>query len=609
MEGTTVWEATNKKGKDYVSVKKSKPVTFEGVLKGPTRYFMRVWTDEKLQASIRSIDVDLEVKEESGKTLRVKKNISFKAEKFEYRFSVANSATWKLVLSSPALVKAVKGFGVIYKVADFEPEAEYSAENISQIEREIFSADQLDESEKRKLEAASAGWPNPQQTPVLNFPMAKAIEQLARDSSYKKRAFDKGLIRPFLFFVSMHPETRLRWAQSLGINLLNSRCFGDPHREADKILTADFKGIQSRASHAFSESARPFVPNANWYQILQRVTRFSVGSTETEKDEKKKKKEEVKGTRKTFKQSINDCKNPSSFGMIELENYFSDMYLEVVDSYRATNKPDLHQHLQDVGDSEQVLPLIQKLREARFVNDKSMKIMAAAALTGMTNSSLDHVSETKEKVDSKQDTKEKISGAKAALPAIAITAQVVLAVTPFFALSPMILIPVTMLTLNSAGHVLRETPGRLLMPLIAILNQRELLAFNGVRIEDYYGYSLKGEALGSSPSSSGASPSPSPSSSSSSSVRRDSLSSSGAFEEDQEGLVTPVDRLMRKLREQFPQHDTFVDRFSLFCQWQEIEELYDILQIQEPEWTRLALPADLKSAALSISQNPSSLFQ
>ena len=151
MEGTTVWEATNKKGKDYVSVKKSKPVTFEGVLKGPTRYFMRVWTDEKIQASIRSIDVDLEVKEESGKTLRVKKNISFKAEKFEYRFSVANSATWKLVLSSPALVKAVKGFGVIYKVADFEPEAEYSAENISQIEREIFSADQLDESEKRKV--------------------------------------------------------------------------------------------------------------------------------------------------------------------------------------------------------------------------------------------------------------------------------------------------------------------------------------------------------------------------------------------------------------------------------------------------------------------------
>lgn len=234
--------------------------------------------------------------------------------------------------------------------------------------------------------------------------------------------------------------------------------------------------------------------------------------------------------------------------------------------------------------------------------------MAATALTGMTNSSLDHVSETKEKVDSKQDTKEKISGVKAAIPAIAITAQVVLAVTPLFALSPMILIPVTMLTLNSAGHALRETPGRLLMPLIGVLNQRELLAFNGVRIEDYYGYSAKGDSLGSS-SSSSSSPSPRSSPSSSSSSKRGSLSSSGSLEEEPEGTVTPVDRLMKKLREQFPQHDALVDRFSLFCQWQEIEELYDVLQIQEAEWTRLALPADLKSATLSISQNPSSLFQ
>ncbi len=148
---TVVWEAKNAKGKSYVSVKKSKPVTFEGSLTGPTRFFMRVWTDEKTPAPIRCIKLHLEITEASGKVLRVKKSISSKTEKFEYRFSVAASATWKLELTSPAILKAVKGFGVIYKISDFQPDDELMVDNVSIYEREMFSVDQLDEEERKKV--------------------------------------------------------------------------------------------------------------------------------------------------------------------------------------------------------------------------------------------------------------------------------------------------------------------------------------------------------------------------------------------------------------------------------------------------------------------------
>jgi len=86
-----------------------------------------------------------------------------------------------------------------------------------------------------------------------------------------------------------------------------------------------------------------------------------VTSTEEDKEKKKEKKKEVKETRKTFKQSIGDCKNPDSSDMIAIENYFCDMFVEVINAYRAVNSPDIQEHIERLSQSPEILPLIEKV--------------------------------------------------------------------------------------------------------------------------------------------------------------------------------------------------------------------------------------------------------
>jgi len=238
-----------------------------------------------------------------------------------------------------------------------------------------------------------------------------------------------------------------------------------------------------------------------------------------------------------------------------------------------------------------------------------MRTMSAMAHAGISNSSLDSMSETNDKIESKQEKKEKVGGIKATIPGVMLTAQLALSVTPFFALSPLIVIPVTMFTLNTTAYVLRETPGRLLMPLIGMMNQRGLLTFNGVRIEDYYGYSpsLSGSLSSSSSSSSSSSPRALSSSSSAEITRSRGLDSSAGVEIDLAEIETPIDKLLRHLRLQFPDQDAHIDRMCVFFQYEEIEELEDVAQMRDEDWIRLNAPVDIKNAAITLCLNPSSL--
>lgn len=62
--------------------------------------------------------------------------------------------------------------------------------------------------------------------------------QLLRDSREKKAALKAGMIRPFLFLVSMHPAQRNRMSNLLGWSLVADPTFGDAHKEAWEIIQA-----------------------------------------------------------------------------------------------------------------------------------------------------------------------------------------------------------------------------------------------------------------------------------------------------------------------------------------------------------------------------------
>lgn len=54
-----------------------------------------------------------------------------------------------------------------------------------------------------------------------------------------------------------------------------------------------------------------------------------------------------------------------------------------------------------------------------------------------------------------------------------------------FSLSPFLL-PLSMASLKIACYIFRETPGRLLIPLIAILSHKDTLAYHDIFIKDFY---------------------------------------------------------------------------------------------------------------------------
>eukprot|EP01103_Thecamoeba_quadrilineata_P018339 TRINITY_DN692_c0_g1_i1.p1 TRINITY_DN692_c0_g1~~TRINITY_DN692_c0_g1_i1.p1 ORF type:complete len:738 (-),score=94.72 TRINITY_DN692_c0_g1_i1:103-2190(-) len=90
---------------------------------------------------------------------------------------------------------------------------------------------------------------------------------LIRESPEKQIALTKGMIRPFLYLVSMHPAARNALATTLGLYLLKKSFYGDPHLEADYIINHSTRGILFRGSQRM-ESMRK--KNTSWYKIIRR---------------------------------------------------------------------------------------------------------------------------------------------------------------------------------------------------------------------------------------------------------------------------------------------------------------------------------------------------
>lgn len=147
-------------------------------------------------------------------------------------------------------------------------------------------------------------------------------EQLERNSEEKQKAYELGLIRPFLYLVSMHPIMRIQIGDLLGIKLIdleeNEKWSHDPHAQALMLLDKHLKGLGSISDHSW-ETGNPGSQKSNWYQCLYR------GATEVHPTDHGS----IGDGKKTTKDSMDHCKRLDDPTISELEMDFLEGAREI----------------------------------------------------------------------------------------------------------------------------------------------------------------------------------------------------------------------------------------------------------------------------------------
>lgn len=473
----SVWTLVNK-GKDKVSIRKGSSISAEGYFSEQGFYTLNISTpeDRKGPVAVRSVQVkfSLVYNGDVDDPIVVKKIVHCKKQKDIYQFSVlqGQSVTFEFEASTQAILKPmVLLSNITYSKEEIkikESEAEEEINLTEQKIEEIISS--LKPEEKAKLIKVKQLWPKKEDYNEITYPQHKAIEEMSRNSVFKQRAFELGLIRPFLLFVSMDPQTRLYWSFVLKIDLISKDYYGDSHRESFKLLTRKQKGLQPRASHAFTESARPLKPNPTWYQIIHRVCRKA-------KSKKVENGEQLKQARKTHKEALECCLQQNNNELLQMEEIFSKLVKDILLSKLEDDNKQYCTILRERMNSSDIDPLINNLKIVGYKDEELMKFIAASSSIQEEIASDGGISKWAE---SKAEGTAK-KKAMIVAPIVMISAQLALGVT-----SPLTVIPAILLVRNTAAYVFRETPGRLLSPLISLMKQKDILAYHSIKIDDYY---------------------------------------------------------------------------------------------------------------------------
>ena len=349
----------------------------------------------------------------------------------------------------------------------------------------IFNINNLPPAQREKVQSIFDEWPSKVEFPdPITYPQYKAVEELTRESEFKQKAWNKGLIKPFLLLVSMHPKDRIFWAKSLKVNLLSMKNYGDAHAEAYKLLTADRKGLQARANHAFADTLNPLGRDCNWYQILHRVCRKALLHSKKVDGMK----DEYSEARKSFESSIIYCTTKDDKEICELEELFlkgiMQVMLYLLDESDEVTKHTIIRSMDNVAHTD-ARRYIQNLTSCGFKDIEVIQFYVVAMIHGgdsfFVNCLLNWAKKKEEGVA--------VGRIKMVLPVVGMAFSVLLAIPIFLVfglISPLILLPTSLLAVNTAMHIWRETPGKLLNPLLVILQQEVQLALQGIRVQEFY---------------------------------------------------------------------------------------------------------------------------
>jgi hypothetical protein len=285
---------------------------------------------------------------------------------------------------------------------------------------------------------------------ILNKPRTKEMVDLdlKRDSKYKKEVEKKGLLRPFMLLVAMPPIFRNQAACFLGWTMITEDYFGDAHAESSNILLKTTKGMRTRC-HKSYEKANPLASGCNWLDIISRVSETAF---------RKDLKQDVKMESKEVKKLANNSKE--RFIMDKEEEFLVELVKFVKSQMTEKQRQDL-EHEDPVVDEE-----IKKV----FMQNSGLKTKEANWYALRLLNQMLNVSNPRAVFDS--------SGVKHAAGMGGLLAvQILLMETPLFFF---------ILLGRGFNMIFGSTEGRLLVPVVLIINQRLLLAAEGIKIEDYY---------------------------------------------------------------------------------------------------------------------------
>ena len=334
--------------------------------------------------------------------------------------------------------------------------------------------------QKERVLSVLDAWPEMVNHRMLQFPVSHSTCELRRNSIYKIEAYSKGLIRPFLLLVSMDPELRIQTGTALGINLIRKTYLGDSHHEAFHLLFKKRKGIQDRANYAFQEKLVARGGDCNWYQIIYRVTRNAMKGSDSYSSHFK---EQLKRRAKSSTTSSQCCMDPENEDILDMEALFVNGLFETVLALQKEVDPEKYESLQEELLSPDLDELVERLQRCGFHNEQVLRVVALHVLkeSDFTKSLV----EVMEKwITSKREGRAK-DRFRLVLPLAFLGLQLTLLAT-LSIISPMIVFPFAMLTANSMLYVFRDTPGKLLSPLIALCMQRVILACHDIRIKNFF---------------------------------------------------------------------------------------------------------------------------
>merc|ERR1712137_143663 len=161
--------------------------------------------------------------------------------------------------------------------------------------------------------------------------MRPAVANMKRMSKYKLKAYQQGLIRPFLYLVSMSPKRRAALAELMGLHLTRVTWYlsRDAHRETWYVIKGGRKSLQAR-SNSSSRTINPLSHGSNWYMILVSCAKRVKNSQR--KFIPKDVRALLKGKEKSYSCTIACCQNPKNPTLLALEEIVLLIFFSLTDA-------------------------------------------------------------------------------------------------------------------------------------------------------------------------------------------------------------------------------------------------------------------------------------
>jgi hypothetical protein len=347
---------------------------------------------------------------------------------------------------------------------------------LSVIERKIWL--NLKASQR---EAIKSYWNSfPDEDPFSEaYDASQAVENMKKESKYKKKAFDRGCIRPFLLLVSMSPKRRAAMCHLTGMEMIAKSWYTqfDSHHEAWYIIASHGKGIQSRGNSS-SRTMIPFKHSSNWYMILHSC------ATKVKKTQGKFIDERIsdmtRGTRKNYKQSIRHCKDSGDPTLPSFEEKVMLMFFDLVGT------KDTLEVSKEAQNDPKKQELVEKLRLLGFHTKDFLNLIADQQINHSSNKKANEMYAWGDVVrhEDERVKKRQVAG-MAGL--VALSGLLFLSAAPMVvAMPPLALLPLGASIGIGSYVVTKATPGGLVAIVVGCLQQRLALAFHDIALEEYY---------------------------------------------------------------------------------------------------------------------------